>query len=210
MMGTFASIKYAVARLLRKERIVKCSAMEAARRLQAERETRWGQVMDRWNELAGKAATLMDEADLDRVNGAIEQTNRLTGPYDPWLRDLVEGRCRLPEVSAQAMGDLLLPWLHPQAEGGIVCTACGLEYPRHKYPPLSEWKLLPGKHCGEGPPPWYDLPEFFTSCPHCGGSPYGAGVDWPHLVAGKTYSWMDRDGYVGKPIRDTTSQNADD
>jgi hypothetical protein len=33
----------------------------------------------------------------------------------------------------------------PSVDGAVVCRQCGLEYPHHKAPPLSEWKLLPGK-----------------------------------------------------------------
>jgi hypothetical protein len=97
------------------------------------------------------------------------------------------------------MRDLLLGWLHRQADGGIVCTACGLEYPRHKSPPLSEWRLLPDKRPLEGAPPWYDLPELFHACPCCGQSPCGSGMDWPHLIDGKRYPWMIQGGYVGLP-----------
>lgn len=176
-------------------------------RLRAERRERWGQVIDRWNELANKAALLMSEEDRGRVSQAIEQANELTGPLDEWLDDLAKGRCRLPDLTAETMRGLLLAWLSPSADGGIVCTACGLEYPRHKHPPLSEWKLLPGREWGVGPPPWYDLPEFFAACPHCGGSRYGSGMDWPHLVDGKSYPWMRLDGYAGKPIQDSPEQS---
>lgn len=179
----------------------------AALRLRAERQARWEAVLDRWCDLAELALAQMGAAEQERVEQAIEQANHFSGPYDQWLSDLADGRCRLPELSTEAMRSLLLAWLHPQAEGGIVCTSCGLEYPRHKSPPLSEWKLRPGKQPGEGPPPWYDLPELFQACPDCGGSPHGSGMDWPHLIDAKHYPWMDLDGYVGKPIQDLPEQS---
>jgi hypothetical protein len=76
------------------------------------------------------------------------------------------------------MKELLLAWLSPQADGGVVCRHGGLEYPRHRSPPLGEWRLLPGRKALEGPPPWYDLPELFACCPNCGGS--CRDIDWPY------------------------------
>jgi hypothetical protein len=71
----------------------------------------------------------------------------------------------------------------------------GLEYPHHRSPPLSTWKLLPGRRPFDGAPPWYDLPEFFASCPHCGASRYE--MDRPHLVPKHDYPWKQLDGYAG-------------
>jgi hypothetical protein len=51
------------------------------------------------------------------------------------------------------MKDLLLAWLSPAVDGGAVCRRCGLEHPKHKAPPLSEWTLLPGKQHQVGLPP---------------------------------------------------------
>jgi hypothetical protein len=98
------------------------------------------------------------------------------------------------------MKDLLLAWLSPEADGGMVYNRCGLEYPRHRTPPLSTWRLFPGKRWGEGPPPWYDLPELFQACPNCGASTYD--MDSPHLVAGHHPAWKELDGYVGSRIVD--------
>ena len=61
---------------------------------------------------------------------------------------------------------------------------------------MNEWKLLPGKRPPEGPPPWYDLPEFFPSCPHCGAS--CREMNWPHLILQHDYPWKRLDGYVGE------------
>jgi hypothetical protein len=63
-----------------------------------------------------------------------------------------------------------------------------LEYPCHRTPPLSAWKVLPGKVPLRGPPPWYDLPDFFDACPGCGAPTRE--IDWPGLVAPNTYPWQ--------------------
>jgi hypothetical protein len=95
------------------------------------------------------------------------------------------------------MKDLLVAWLSPEPDGGRVCNRCGLEYPRHRVPPVGTWRLLPGKQPGVGPPPIYDLPELFQSCPGCSASRYDC--DWPHLVTGNHHVWKELDGYVGQP-----------
>jgi hypothetical protein len=55
--------------------------------------------------------------------------------------------------------------------------------------------VLPGKIPLQGPPPWYDLPEFFQVCPNCGASRFEA--DWPHLVQDLDRPWMKLDGFMG-------------
>jgi len=120
-----------------------------------------------------------------------------SGPYWRWLSDLCDGRSRLPALPPETMQALLLTWLSPEVNTyAIVCRQCGLEYPDHKSPPLSQWKLLPGKRPQEGPPPWYDLPCFFLVCPGCGASTFD--MDWAHLVGQEHRSWMELDGFVGK------------
>jgi hypothetical protein len=51
----------------------------------------------------------------------------------------------------------------------------------------------------EGPPPWYDLPEFFLSCPHCQASRFE--MNWPHLVPEHDYPWKQLDGFMGVTTR---------
>ena len=78
----------------------------------------------------------------------------------------------------------------------MVCNQCGLEYPRLKAPPMETWKLLPGKTPFKDPPPWYDLPCIFKSCPNCNASPYDA--TYPHQTRDNTLPWMKLDGWVGR------------
>jgi hypothetical protein len=176
---------------------------ELGRRLQAEREARFGQVLDRWERLFQLALPLLDADDQRRARDAVEQlAEEFAGPYATWVRDLADGRCRLPELAAEAMRTLLLAWLSPEVDSYAgVCTACGLEVPHHKTPPLSEWKLLSGRQPFDGkPPPWYDLPHFFLTCPHCGGPLFGSGMDWAHLVGKENHPWMQFDGVSVRQI----------
>jgi hypothetical protein len=163
------------------------------------RQKRLGKVVKRWNQICLQAWQLLPGPDQERVKQAMEQEEGpLSGPFGSWLRGLSNGWSRLPELAPEVMKDLLLAWLSPEADGGMVCEQCGLEYPKHKTPPMSEWKLLPGKNRMKDPPPWFDLPELFEACPGCGASRYEA--DWPHLMDGYHREWMKLDGYVGKRI----------
>jgi hypothetical protein len=160
------------------------------------RQKRWQGVLRRWEKLVSQAMSLLTTDEQAKVVGAVEQwAADFAGPLACWLSDLYEGRCRLPLLPAAAMKAVLLAWLSPAAEGGMVCVRCGLEYPRHKTPPLGEWKVLPGKRPQEGPPPWFDLPEFFSSCPGCAASVREA--DWPHLTEQSFRPWKELDGFVG-------------
>jgi hypothetical protein len=118
------------------------------------RHRRWLQVARRCDSLLDAAWPLLAEEEQDRVTVALTlMTEDRAGPYAEWMRHLAKGWCRLPELSADAMKSLLLAWLSPDVEGSMVCRVCGLELPRHKYPPLSQWKLLPGREPLEGPAP---------------------------------------------------------
>ncbi len=189
------------------------SGESSFRRLEAEHQARWEIIVDHWFELAEAAANLMDLAERERVESALEPLAEgedwPTGPLGNWLRDLAEGRCRLPpDLSVETMQQLLLAFTSPEADSmASVCAQCGLEWPRHKCPPINEWKLLPGK-THDSPPPRYDLPEFFPGCPHCGTPPYNGGMDWPHLVPGKPYAWKQLPGYVGESVQ--TSPGVED
>jgi hypothetical protein len=92
----------------------------------------------RLGRLLDRAWPLLTEAEQGQVSEALERLSEVEGgPYAIWLRDLRNGRCRLPDLPAAVMKELLLAWLSPEAEGGMVCQGCGLEYPRHEAPPLS-------------------------------------------------------------------------
>jgi hypothetical protein len=163
------------------------------------REERWESVIKRLDRLVRQADELMTDAEWEQVHHAIQQlVDGLGGPYADWLEHLREGMCRLPELPPTAMKDVLLAWLAPEANGGMVCRQCGLEYPQHKNPPFSEYKLLPGKRPFEGPPPWYDLPYLFEACPGCGASRHE--VDW-WFQTFYDLPWKRLDGFVGQEKR---------
>jgi hypothetical protein len=168
---------------------------------QAERERRRREVLSRWVRLTRSALELLVCAEEgDRVARALaELADDWRGPYAHWLGDLADGRCRLPELTPEAMKALLLAWLSDEVDFACVCTGCGLEYPHHRPPPLGEWQCLPGKRPLVGPPPWYDLPAFFRACPHCGAS--DRDVEWAHLVKSGGRAWQALDGYVGVVTR---------
>ena len=158
------------------------------------------QVAQRLVRLIKKAIPLFTEEEDEKVAGALAQwCENGMGPYRRWLGELFRGTSRLPELAPESMKQLLLAWLSQECAVFMpVCRGCGLMYPHHRSPPLNEWKLLPGKTPRVGPPPWYDLPEFFSSCPGCRGS--SSDFDWSHLLGGVNRPWMALDGYVGPGV----------
>jgi hypothetical protein len=124
-------------------------------------------------------------ADLeDRVATALEDRNC---PLWRWLRDMFCGRSQIPEgLSTDVMRRLVLIRLDEADKCDsfeAVCLRCGLQYPKHKSPPLRDWKLAPG--CSpEGRPLRYDLPHFFDhdGCPACGASSKAGEMNWAHLI----------------------------
>jgi hypothetical protein len=133
------------------------------------------------------------------LRAPVATSEALTGNHtfgNPWLNrwlfSVVCFRSRLPPEMAQDTMARLVAVYTEQAEkvdscGACVCAGCGLLRPRHKSPPLSEWKVLPGKVPGVGSPPWSDLPEFFDRCPHCGAD----GWTWESRVDEEHHSWRD-------------------
>jgi len=165
------------------------------------RQKRRREVVRRLVRLCEQACELMSEEEQINVAEGFKQwAEAERGPYRWWFRDLFQGRCRLPELAPATMKELLVAWLSPECDPMTrVCRGCGLQYPHPRVTPMTEWKLLPGKVPLVGPPPWYDLPVFFPSCPGCGAS--ALDIDWSHLVDRHDLPWMALDGYVGRPVR---------
>jgi hypothetical protein len=144
---------------------------------EADEQRRCNEVLDRFCEVL--------PVDLgDRVAVALQDERC---PLWGWIRDLIRGRSRLPEcLTEEVMRRLVLvrldeadrcqPW-------EAVCLRCGLQYPMHKYPPLSEWKLALGCSPDERPLR-YNLPHFFDrdGCPACGASSDAGEMNWAHLM----------------------------
>jgi hypothetical protein len=155
------------------------------------RERRWEEIMDRLTKIILAALPLLAEDQQEQVVRALEQlANSLEGPLGTWHLHLSRGWSRLPEVTPEVGKMLLLTWLSPDVEGSSVCRQCGLEYATRRQPPLSLWYAYPGK----GPPEGVK-PEFFEKCPSCGASRLD--MDWPHLIEGKKYPWMEWDCFMG-------------
>jgi hypothetical protein len=166
-----------------------------------ERQKRRCEVVRRLVRLCEQARELMSEEEqLNVAEGFKQWAEAERGPYRWWFRALFDGCCRLPELAPAAMKELLVAWLSPDCDHMTrVCRGCGLLYPHPGLPSLRDLKLLPGKVPLVGPPPWYDLPVFFPSCPGCGAS--NLEIDWSHLVDQVDRPWKGLDGYVGHPLR---------
>jgi hypothetical protein len=97
---------------------------------------------------------------------------------DCWLRDVCALDSRIPpDIDPEAFSRVLDVFLARRQEVASffgLCPATGLRLPRVKSPATGPvWMVLPGKTPLVGPPPWYDVPEFFVSCPGCGAEKYG-------------------------------------
>jgi hypothetical protein len=154
------------------------------------------QIAQRLDRLITNATLLLTKQEAKEVSRGLEQWIETgSGPYSSWFKELIQGHCRLPELAPESMKQLLLAWLSPECDTLMpVCRSCGLLYPHRRSPPMTEWKLLPGKAYGVGPPPWYDFPVFFQSCPGCNASSYE--MDWSHLVREVSRPWKALDGCI--------------
>lgn len=112
---------------------------------------------------------------------------------DRWILSIARQESRLPpDITPETMGTLATIYLDRSQDVDKChhedCPACGLRLPRHITPPLSTWKLLPGRQPFDGqPPPWFDLPAFFTACPHC-----GAKHRYPHDRKANRQDWQSK------------------
>jgi hypothetical protein len=155
------------------------------------RQRRWEEIIDRLTKITIATFPLLTEDQQEQVVKAVEQLGDLfEGPFGTWHLHLSRGWCRLPELTPEASKAVLLGWLAPDVDGGQICRQCGMEYPIRRHPPLSLWYAHPWK----GPPEGVK-PPFFENCPSCGASRFE--MDWPHLIEGKQYPWMELDGYMG-------------
>lgn len=138
----------------------------------------------RWEQTLNRFFEALPEDLRDRVAEALEDESC---PLWEWIEGLFRGRCRLPEgLDEELLRRLVLIRLEEPDDCDsleAVCLRCGLQYPRHKVPPVNEWRLAPG--CS--PNDWplrYNLPHFFDhdGCPACGASSKTGDMNWSHLV----------------------------
>ena len=86
-----------------------------------------------------------------------------------WCQSAASLNCRFSEEVRPEVMEAMVSIFQDQADkidGFEVCCSCGFRMPRHKKPPLTEWRIVPGTE-GEVRPR-YNLPRFFKSCPACG------------------------------------------
>jgi hypothetical protein len=138
----------------------------------------------RWDETLSRFGEMIPEDLSDRVRAALE--DRGCSLWH-WIENVWRGRSRLPECLTDEVMRCLVLTLLDEADKcepyEAVCLRCGLQYPVHKRPPISEWKLAPG--CSpEEQPLRYDLPHFFDhdGCPACGASSKAGDMNWAHLI----------------------------
>jgi hypothetical protein len=154
----------------------------------------------RWEATLTHFVEVLPDDLWDRVSVALQDDRCLLWP---WLRDICRGRSRLPEcLTEDVMRRLVLvrldeadrcePW-------EAVCLRCGLQYPMHKTPPLSEWRPAPGRS-PDGRPLRYELPRFFErdGCPACGASSKTGEMNWAHLMEDGYWTADERGGSEGR------------
>jgi hypothetical protein len=137
----------------------------------------------RWEETLLQFSEALPEDLWDRVSTALDDERC---PLWDWIENLYRGRCLLPEnLSAGLVRRLVLIRLDEADKCSFeaVCLHCGLQYPTHKTPPLSEWRLVPDCQPTDKPLR-YDLPSFFEhrGCPACGASSQSGHMNWAHLL----------------------------
>src|SRR5262245_11420553 len=83
-------------------------------------------VEKRLGRLLQGALQIMSAAEQDQVAEALQQwLEKQQGPLSHWFHDLAYGNCRLPEVPAPVMKDLLLAWLSGDVDNfAPVCRQC--------------------------------------------------------------------------------------
>ena len=119
-----------------------------------------------------------------RVHEGIKELHE--GPlntYGDWFASLCLGLSRLPELAPEVMKDLLVVRVFNEVAGSFVCTACGLEFPFRQWPELPPLdKTVAGL-----PIRAEDPPEFFSACPHCGGT--NKEIAGSNRVTEQDYPW---------------------
>ncbi len=148
---------------------------------QAERQRRLAEepVLEQFCNLLNAALPALSEQERQRLLPAAGATELgLDWPLRRWLDSVLDGSSRLPDsLAPETTCALVRAWLQPgQTSWHHVCLGCGLSRPHQDTKDLP-WKVLPGKVPLQGPPPWYDRPDFFQNCPHCG----SCEATWAHL-----------------------------
>jgi hypothetical protein len=163
---------------------------------QLRRQQRWIQITKRFTRLLRQAEPLLNEVENQLVAEALEAyVSHQDGALKHWLWNLREGCCRLPELSAEAMRQVLLNLFHPDSGDPKVCNQCGLECARYNYHVMSRHYDPPDKERWAELARQYSWPRSFENCPGCGGS--NRDISWPHQTEGVDHPWKTLDGWMG-------------
>lgn len=158
-------------------------------------QERWYKLLKRWVRLINATELLWS---ADEVAKVVEACNLYIadrkGPFKDWMDEVWHGHACIPKLTAETTKALIEAWLSGNADDSRTCRMCGLNVPHHRRPPSDQWKLLPGKVPYKSEMPWFDFPEFFPSCPHCGGS--NDERDFPWHTPKHDRSWKRLDGNV--------------
>jgi hypothetical protein len=160
------------------------------------RQRRWARIAGRFIGLVRQAVPLMNDAEQQQMGDAVEACfQEFDGPLRDWVRDLQEGRCRLPDLSGEAMHRLVQNLLHPERGDLMVCNLCGLECARYRD------RLMGGGSDSRDRERLVEMarqfgwPQWFDACLGCGGP--AQEINWPHLTDGTDHPWKALDGWVG-------------
>ncbi len=159
--------------------------------LDEEVDKRWQFILERFSRLVSAASDLMGPEEQERLDAALNALADRVGPLDKWIWKLGIGRCRLPEMHAEAMRDLLRARLSGECDSADwVCDGCGLARPTRKTPPLSARQPLPGAEPNERPLKYELPPDFFDGCPACSCAEW----TWITRVDEQHHGWLELDG----------------
>ena len=96
------------------------------------------------------------------------------------------------------MKGLLVTRVFNKVAGDFVCLDCGLEYPFRQWPRVCGSRVCSWQRKTMEATPPKPPPEFYTACPHCGGT--NKEIGGSDLVFQEDYPWKHLDGYVESVI----------
>jgi hypothetical protein len=162
---------------------------------QRQRLRRWGRIVTRLTRQLHQAEPLLNEVEQKLVSDALEAyLADQSGALNQWMRHLREGDCRLPELSAEAMKQVVMSFFHSAGGDLMVCNQCGLECARfddhimgrHFDPPDPELWAQMARDYG-----WW---RSFEKCPGCGTV---RDYTYSHLTKDTDLPWKALDCWMG-------------
>jgi hypothetical protein len=143
------------------------------RQAQTQEDNRRAAAQSRLEAISERFDAMLSEETRERI--AKLNTEAEARSLFRWIRDILDGRSRLPECLSQDVLRRLVQIRLDEADqidlAECVCLRCGLQYPKPKEPPMSQWPQ-PG-------------------CPACGASTKVGDMNWAHLV--EDGYWLNRE-----------------